>query len=217
MLAFRGTDKTQLQDWVTNYRQAFGLYTWQYAKAAKIVAEELPKYVDSETAQTLSFTGHSLGGGLASLASFMVPQIPTVTFNAAGLHEASKVLPSRFAPVGTQWDRLRDPRLGSTRVMPSLWNYHVANEMLTTLQEDPSRLLGGYERHTPTGAVAAAMLEALKLVNIPKASRHHHLIPGIRDKSVVNRHMMDVVLSALGVTASDVEQADLRGRDVHRR
>jgi hypothetical protein len=206
VLAFRGTDKTQLEDWVTDLRQAFGLYTWQYANAAQIVAEELPKYVDSEAAQTLTFTGHSLGGGLASLASSMVPQIPTITFNAVGLHERTKALANRYAQVGTQWDRLRHPSLGGVEVMPSLWNYHVANEVLTTLQEDPSRLLGRYTRMTGTGAGVAAILGALSLVDIPKASRHHHLIPGVREKSVINRHMMGVVLSALGVSGVNADK-----------
>jgi hypothetical protein len=78
--------------------------------------------------------------------------------------------------------------------------------MLTTLQEAPWRLVGSYERFTGKGAALEAALNTLKLFDIPKASRHHHLIPGVRDKSVVNRHMMDVVLSALGVSGVNADK-----------
>ena len=80
VLAFAGTDVLEFRDWVTNIRQAFGLKSAQYTSAI-----EYAQSAASRFGSNLRFTGHSLGGGLASAAS-VVTGLRATTFNAAGLH-----------------------------------------------------------------------------------------------------------------------------------
>jgi hypothetical protein len=71
-------------DWAENIWQACGLDSFQYQNAM-IIAQAVEQAV-SRTAGSLTTTGHSLGGGLASAAS-IVAGVEGITFNAAGLHE----------------------------------------------------------------------------------------------------------------------------------
>lgn len=61
-------------------QQALGLRSAHYEHAMQF-AEELVSQFDDN----ISFTGHSLGGGLASAAAIATNR-PATTFNAAGLH-----------------------------------------------------------------------------------------------------------------------------------
>ncbi len=79
VLAFAGTDVLSLRDWTTDLFQAFGLPTAQYATAAKYAQSAALRF-----GSNLRFTGHSLGGGLASLAAIRTG-LHATTFNAAGL------------------------------------------------------------------------------------------------------------------------------------
>lgn len=82
ILAFAGTEN--LKDWVTDIRQGVGLddgKRGQYRKAVEL-ARKLQHKIKKEN---LVITGHSLGGGLASIAS-AVTGSNAYTFNAAGLH-----------------------------------------------------------------------------------------------------------------------------------
>ncbi len=77
--AYAGTDAS-LKDVSSDAKQFLGLNDPQYQKAvdnAKVISGEIG---DGQ----LTLTGHSLGGGLASLASHMTDRT-AVTFNAAGL------------------------------------------------------------------------------------------------------------------------------------
>ena len=78
MVAYRGTD--QGKDWKHNLRQGVGMESEQYETAM-----ELARKAKMATGGDLKFTGHSLGGGLASAAS-AVTGLETTTFNAAGLN-----------------------------------------------------------------------------------------------------------------------------------
>jgi hypothetical protein len=79
-LAFRGTRPTNLQDWVTNVDQGAGLKSQAYDDAARLGAAFAKNVGDA----TMTYTGHSLGGGEASLAG-LVAGVHTYTFNSAGL------------------------------------------------------------------------------------------------------------------------------------
>jgi len=86
VLAFRGSEnpfKDPL-DWATNASQAMGsdLFKSQYDKALKLIKD----FQATCDTCSISITGHSLGGGLASAAG-LVTGLPTYTFNAAGVHE----------------------------------------------------------------------------------------------------------------------------------
>ena len=80
IVAFRGTEDGK--DWASNYLQGLGLSETQYKKAEKLAW----RLKESSIADQTTITGHSLGGGLASLAGAKT-QLPTYTFNSAGLHE----------------------------------------------------------------------------------------------------------------------------------
>ncbi|MGC3998572.1 MAG: LysM peptidoglycan-binding domain-containing protein [Anaeromyxobacter sp.] len=88
----RGTESGV--DWWNNLTQGAGLSAEQYDRA--IVAGR--KLVAAVGVENVSFTGHSLGGGLAS-AQALATGATAVTFNAAGVHEAT------LAPYGVNRDR----------------------------------------------------------------------------------------------------------------
>jgi len=77
--AFRGTNMTSGENWRANTRQAFGLSSSQYDQAVDLAVQ-----IDQATQGNVVFVGHSLGGGLASAASYATGR-NAITFNAAGL------------------------------------------------------------------------------------------------------------------------------------
>lgn len=95
VIAFRGSQSPlkSINDWVENSKNASGnpapgIYaSSQYASAATIgrLVDKLPYEVKSK----ISFTGHSKGGGQASLAG-AITGLETYTFNAAGVDYEEK-------------------------------------------------------------------------------------------------------------------------------
>ncbi|BCT93479.1 hypothetical protein LYSHEL_25030 [Lysobacter helvus] len=81
--AMRGSEGGMLRGgdwWGTNYPQALGLRVGQYRSALHAA-----QYVHAKYGDGVVFTGHSLGGGLASLAAVATGR-QAITFNAAGVH-----------------------------------------------------------------------------------------------------------------------------------
>jgi hypothetical protein len=93
VIAFRGTDDNiwagEFDDWATNANQGLGRYAAQYAKAM-VIGDALTRVPALQNGH-LVYTGHSLGGGLASAAA-IVSGVHADTFNAAGLNEATLYL-----------------------------------------------------------------------------------------------------------------------------
>lgn len=98
VVGYRGTQTGK--DWRQNGKQGAGAHSQHYEKAMMISDAASAYAKDKKVA--LTFTGHSLGGGMASAASVATPppHYPAYTFNAAGLH-ANTVggFPSPPAPV----------------------------------------------------------------------------------------------------------------------
>ena len=83
VLAFRGTDDGG--DWTDNGRNVLGMNSEQYARAVRLV-ERVNRQLDRHRpGSELELTGHSLGGGLATLAAVAVDR-PATVFNAAAVH-----------------------------------------------------------------------------------------------------------------------------------
>lgn len=78
VVAYRGSDENL--DWVTNARQGVGMDDPQYEQAMQLASA-----VHAASGGDVTFTGHSLGGGLAAAAAMATGQ-PAVTFDAAGVH-----------------------------------------------------------------------------------------------------------------------------------
>jgi dienelactone hydrolase len=79
VLAFAGSER-ETRDWLTNLAQGLGMDTAQYRQACAFAQECKVGFGDS-----LTLTGHSLGGGLAAAAS-AATNTPAVTFNPSGVH-----------------------------------------------------------------------------------------------------------------------------------
>jgi len=79
VLAFAGTSPSSWANWKANLRQAFGFESSQYRAGINLAVDIYNSY------NNVSFTGHSLGGGIASAAAAVTGGNATV-FNAAGVH-----------------------------------------------------------------------------------------------------------------------------------
>lgn len=113
VVSFAGTDPNTVVDIETDVLQAFGFKTKQYNQAEKLAR----KIVDNNPNTSVSFVGHSLGGGLAAVAGASTG-LSTQTFNAAGVHENSL-------------KRLENSEYDLSKIT----NYVTAGEILTLIQD----------------------------------------------------------------------------------
>jgi uncharacterized Zn-binding protein involved in type VI secretion len=120
-VAYRGTAESA--DWIQNAQQGVGMESDHYERAMRIGSRV------SQNADNVSFTGHSLGGGLASAAAARTGR-PANTFNSAGLSARTVGgYPDPPAPVQS---------------------YNVPGEVLSGVQDNRATVLGGL-----TGAATA--------------------------------------------------------------
>jgi hypothetical protein len=118
VLAFKGT--SGLNDWKNNVTQALGMNSAQYDEAVALATKAKDAFGNN-----LVLTGHSLGGGLASTAS-VVTDTPAVTFNAAGVNDATL---QRFLPDGNVSAMKQEAANGLIR------RYAVQGDVLTGEQQ----------------------------------------------------------------------------------
>lgn len=130
VLAYRGT-ADGAADWMTNFGQGTGQYTDEFDRLAPQAAQEFAQAfgemgVDAEgnpAWTNLALTGHSQGGGLATVAS-AVTGIPAVTFDPSGVHDRT------FQRLGLDGEQFRSQAEdGQVR------RYSMHEDALTQVQE----------------------------------------------------------------------------------
>ncbi|SFD18183.1 RHS repeat-associated core domain-containing protein [Pseudoalteromonas denitrificans] len=133
-LAFAGTDPNHTGDIIANVHQGTGFPSAQYEQAVQL-ASAVKGFVGPN--RSLTYVGHSLGGGLASAASLLTLR-QAITFNAAGLHGNTT---ARYSiPVGRAKDFIKA--------------YYVKGELLSSVQDSLSafpRAVGSRIPLTPVG------------------------------------------------------------------
>ena len=117
VIANRGTEGLIDPDGAADFRQAMGLEARQYTDAIKL-AEKVHGVFGKN--YTITTTGHSLGGGLASVQALFLGSTAN-TFNAAGVHENTL---QRYGI---------DPESAETNIHA----YYVEGEVLSRIQDSP--------------------------------------------------------------------------------
>ena len=179
-VAFRGTRMEKAADWETNAKQALGQQTEHYQKALAI-----GRSLANHPELSVSMTGHSLGGGLASAAAIAAGRDAN-TFNAAGLSD-NTIRTARA--INAAGDNHREARVEA---------FYVRGEVLSALQDGGDRVAGALLG----GAFGAAFL------NAPEAYGHRHAIGNDRPPGnswseelplyrALVRHKMEYVLHNL--------------------
>ncbi len=164
VLAFSGSNDGQ--DWLNNLAQGQGLPAAQYAQAVQLASQAQAAFGQDGN---LVITGHSLGGGLAAIASAETGAA-AVTFNAAGVHDDT------LRAFGMDPDTVKqEAEDGQIRA------YSVDGEFLSSLQDHRGVVLGVLTAGGVLasminpflgGPVAAEGIRALANGDIPKALGH---------------------------------------------
>ena len=121
----KGTDPTSEQDWINNVQQAVNGtalgWTKEYAEALTIAQFVKAPYNGLILpGSSLTLTGHSLGGGLASYVSLKLA-LPAYTFNAAALSLKT------IASEGIIPAKAQNP-------FQTIYSYYIRGELLTSIQ-----------------------------------------------------------------------------------
>lgn len=171
VVAFRGSQEGE--DWKNNAQQVLGLNSESYAKAL-----EIGRHI-ARSDEAVTFTGHSLGGGLASAAAIASGR-EADTFNAAGLSDRTI-------------ETARGIANANGRGIAPVQAYHVPGEVLHMLQNGGDRTLGFLIGGIPGGLLADA----------PEAYGTQHTLPDVRPEGrgffdgldPIDRHGMDWVIA----------------------
>ncbi|QDY40893.1 PAAR-like domain-containing protein [Candidatus Pantoea soli] len=169
-VVFRGTRKTEIEDWTANFNQGVDKETGYY-KQAVIIGKNLP------TVDNVDVVGHSLGGGLASSAA-EAGNVKGWTFNAAGLNQNTL---SRYSGSSNS---------GGAKNIDA---FRVKGEILTDVQEiNPGRLLEFGLKYGP----GLAMLKAYIAGKAPDSVGIRHDLSG-GEGNPVTLHGMEQVIHCL--------------------
>lgn len=169
VVAFSGTDEGK--DWLSNFRQGLGFEDAQYNQAIALAREAKVAFGDE-----VVITGHSLGGGLAGVASIS-SGIPAVTFNASGVHDKT------LERIGIDADAAKREVADNGQIR----RYAVKNEILTDLQEHSIPL---------KWAMPDAVGHKIELPDPDPQSFWQKLIPGSGIKHGIDIHYIEAVIKA---------------------
>jgi len=103
VVGFKGTTASSGEDWKENLKQGGGYDSAYYNQAI-----EIGNIFNSSAPGQVRYTGHSLGGGMASSAS-VVSGANATTFNAAGLHPSTVERVKNDDVNVNAWHNERDP------------------------------------------------------------------------------------------------------------
>lgn len=157
VLSYRGTAEGW-DDWQNNFKQGTGFQTDpvdKFSGTAVNTAREFQRVFGNPpggAATNLAITGHSQGGGLATVGS-LATGIPAVTFDASGIH------PNTLDRMGLDPQAARDTAEGG-----QIRAYSLSSDLLTQTQE------GG-----PLGLLAPDAM-GTKIVVDPARADEHHMI-----------------------------------------
>lgn len=175
VLAFAGTDPTSGKDWLANGMQGVGLPATQYSQAVTLATRAKAAFGDN-----LAMTGHSLGGGLASAAS-VATDTAAVTFNAAGINDATLNRMASGGDIGAMKSAAENGLIRS---------YAVKGEVLT-----------GEQEHGAARGFAPDALGHRITLDDPYGAGFGHNIPGINLITDTihggKLHMMGSVIDAM--------------------
>lgn len=134
VVAFEGTNPEEKGDIITDVKQGVGLETEQYKKASEL-AKQIKKYLPPNTI----ITGHSLGGGLATLVGAKTG-LETYTYNSAGVHkrtlERHKVKPEKTNHINA---------------------YHSDDDPLNMVQDNRELVLGAFSKLGKVGNIIGSL------------------------------------------------------------
>lgn len=188
VIAFRGTHSGA--DWKNNLTQGMGLEAEQYKRAVEL-AEKVQK---SYKGEQIEVTGHSLGGGLATIAAAKIG-VKAITFNAANVHA----------------DNFKNFGVDPAKIAKGSVNYQVAGEPLSKLQRNAEGLgrVGGGILGLGVGPSGGALMSVLggmmasKIVKSPleqkvlEARTNEGGIMGAVDMDSIDGHGMDSMVQSL--------------------
>ena len=124
IVAFAGTHESN--DWSANFSDTMG-GSWANAGSQEREAEALARLVYNQYGDKVIFTGHSLGGDLATVASYATGSAPAVTFNAKGTNL------DNLSTMDYAWSPGEIKSYASSHIIA----YHTSNDPLTFAQESP--------------------------------------------------------------------------------
>lgn len=177
-LAFRGTEPNDTGDLITDIINGLRMLTHQYLQSL-ILARSVQTALRSEApGSSLTLTGHSLGGGLASYAGSQTG-IYTLTFNAAGVDPS--------ALNGTE------AQMQSSNIRA----YYVEGELLSFIQDIPDEF-----------SLSQMGILFTMIANIPEAiGTRVPLSPAEGDESnMYELHSIRAVIRALGSRRQELQR-----------
>lgn len=179
IIAFRGSTLSG-DDWTTNAKQGLGKETFYYTRAQNIAK----RIADSPGGGNARFTGHSLGGGLASAAARATGKDAT-TFNAAGLHQDTVKDPNSAGQIDAVY--VRGEALTTAQNLPGLakaaasksWPLDPPPSIGVAILKRLAGAIGGLKGRAAAAVIRSADLHRMKHVHSSLDQREQQVAKNI--------------------------------------